>query len=166
MTFGDMQFLKKMGIDPPSLDDPLPSSLPPPPPPEATIPKLTEEDARWLKDLRVAWGHEVEPEFVVPKTLREYLALFPTGIREAVEAVAEELGLRLTDGSLENLTHEIKEMFIGFDEEGWEDVIAMYEAFPPIRPREDRSEHFQSYVEMRVRAALPVVLGNMGAEER
>ena len=88
MTLGDFQFMKEIGIEPSGLDDPFPGSLPPPPPPKLPIPKLAEEDSRWLEDLRVAWEHEVEPDFVPPKTLPEYLARFPTGIREAVGEVA------------------------------------------------------------------------------
>lgn len=56
MTNGDFQFMKEMGIEPCGLDDQFPNSLPPPPPPEAPIPRLTEEDARWLQNLGVLWG--------------------------------------------------------------------------------------------------------------
>lgn len=86
MTFGDIEFLKEVGIDPRSLGS-LPTS---PPPPETPILKLAEEDSRPLRE-PVAWEHEPEPEFIVPKTLPEYLARFPTGIREAVGEVVREM---------------------------------------------------------------------------
>jgi hypothetical protein len=166
MTNGDLQFLKEMRIEPSGLDDPFPGPLPPPPPAEAPIPKLTEEESRWLQDLRVAWENGPEPEFIPPKTLREYLTRFPNGIREAVGEVAWEMGLAMSGGGLDGLAQGIVQMFLDFAAADLEDVVAMYVTFRPIRPREDRSEHFHSYVKMRVRAALPVVLGNMGVDER
>jgi hypothetical protein len=162
MTFSDTQFLKAIGIDPCSLGAPSPSPHTPPPPAEAPVPKLAEEDSRWLHDLRVAWEHEPEPEFIVPKTLPEYLGRYPTGIREAVGVVAKELGLALLDSGLDDLAREVKEMFIGFDEEGLEDVIAMFPFDTAFRPRagEHGSAKFQRYVQFRVRACVPVVLEN------
>ena len=68
MTDSDIQFLKKVGVEPCHLDDPFPSSL-------------SEKNP--------------EPDFSPPKNLREYLTLYPTGIRKAVEAAAKELGLDL-----------------------------------------------------------------------
>jgi hypothetical protein len=56
-------------------------------------------------------------------------------------------------------------MFLSFCPD-LEDIVEMYVTFRPIRPREDRSEHFHSYVKMRVKAALLTLLGNMGADER
>jgi hypothetical protein len=86
MTYDDRKFMKEVGIDPRSLGDPFPSPLPSPPPSEAPIPNLTEEDARWLLNFGVMWD-EPEPAFIPPKTLPEYLVRYPTGIREAGEAV-------------------------------------------------------------------------------
>lgn len=156
MTLGDIQFLKAMGIDPRSLGDPSPSSLPSPPPTEVPIPKLAEEDSRWLLNLGVMWDDEVEPEFVPPRTLGEYLGRFPTAIRETVEAVAKELGLALPDGGLDDLAQEIENMFVGFDEEGLEDVIAMFPFDTTFRPKagENGSAKFQRYVRFRVKAAV------------
>ncbi len=77
MTHVDTEFLKGVGIDPRSVGDPFPGPLPSPTPSEVPIPKLTEEDARWLRDLRVSWEHEPEPEFIPPKTLQEYLGPLP-----------------------------------------------------------------------------------------
>jgi hypothetical protein len=165
MTPENMQFLREVGIDPSSLDDPSPSPLPPPPPSEAPIPKLAEKDARWLQNLGVVWS-ESEPEFIPPGTLVEYLKRYPNGIREAVCVGAMELGITLLVGGVDDLAKDITQMFLDFDALGFEDVIAMYVTFRPIRPLEDMSEHFHSYVEMRVRAALPVVLGNTGAVGR
>ena len=165
MTDGDFQFMKEIGIEPSGLDDPFPGPLPPPPPTEAPIPRLTEEDSRWLQDLRVAWEHEPQPGFVPPGTLPEYLARYPNGIRQAVGEVSQELGLALPDGGLDDLAQGIVQMFLDFAAADLEDVVAMYVTFRPIRPREDRSEHFHSYVKMRVRAALPILIGNMGADE-
>jgi hypothetical protein len=160
MTLGDIQFLKAMGIDPRSLGDPFPTSLPPPPT-EAPIPKLAEEDSRWLQNLRVIWN-ETEHDGIPPKTLREFLTRCPTGMRQAVEAVASEMGLALPDGGLDDLAQKIKEMFIGFDEEGMEDVIAMFPFDTFFRPRPEApiSANFQTYVKFRIRACVPVALRN------
>ena len=127
MTPGDIEFLKAVGIDPRSLGDPLPSPPPSPPPSEVPILKLAEGDSRWLQDLRVAWEHEPEPEFVPPKTLHEYLTRFPTGIREAVGEVANELGIALPGSGLDDLAQEITQMFLDFLEADLEDVVALYE---------------------------------------
>jgi hypothetical protein len=159
MTDGDIQFLKKMGIDPRSLGDPFPNPLPSSPPSEAPIPKLTEEDARWLINLGVTWELETEPEFIPPKTLPEYLVRYPNGVREATEEAAKSLDLNLASGDLDALAQDVITMFLSFCPD-LEDIVEMYVTFRPIRPREDRSEHFHSYVRMRVKAALPVVLGN------
>jgi len=166
MTHGDIEFLKAVGIDPPGFGEPSSDPLSPPSPAGMPFPMLTAEDARWLLILGVTWGHGVEPEFIPPKTLQEYLTRYPTGIREAVGEVADELGIALPDNGLDDLSQEITRMFLGFLDADLEDAVAMYVTFRPIRPREDRSEHFHSYVKMRLRAALPVVLGNMGADGR
>jgi len=158
MTDGDFQFMKEIGIEPSGLDDPFPTSLPPPPPAEAPIPKLTEEDARWLLNLGVVWGHEVEPEFGPPKTLREYLGRFPTGIREAVGEVANELGLALPDGGLDDLAQEITQMFLDFLEADLEDVVELYGFYKSMRPGLCGVGGFHAYIRFRVAACVPVVL--------
>jgi hypothetical protein len=157
MTDGDLQFMKDVGIEPSGLDDPFPTSLPPPPPAEAPIPKLTEEDSRWLQDLRVAWEHEPEPEFVPPKTLREYLTRFPNGIREAVGEVAWEMGLAMSGGGLDDLTQEITQMFLDFAALGFEDVVALYEFHRTLRPE---GFSFPDYMKFRVKACVETVLQN------
>ena len=58
------------------------------PPAIAPVPKLAAKDSRWLQNLPVAWKQEPEPEFVPPKTLPEYLARFPNGIRAAASVLA------------------------------------------------------------------------------
>jgi hypothetical protein len=156
MTHDDIQFLKVVGIDPSCLGDPLAGPFTPLPPAEPPVPKLPEDDSRWLRNLRVVWEHETEPEFEPPKTLSEYLDRFPHGISEATLAVANEMGLRLTDGSLEDLAQEIKDMFVGFDEEGLEDVVALFPFHQSLRP----GFSFHDYMKFRVRACVPVVLQN------
>ena len=164
MTYGDGQFLRELGIDPCLLDDPFPRPLPPPLPPESLIPSLTEKDACWILNLGVTWEHEPELGFVPPKSLREYLVRYPNCIREAVEVAAKRLGLDLSDDDLDTLAQNVITMFLSFCPD-LEDIVEMYMTFRPIRPGEERSEHFHSYVKMRVRAALLTLLGNMGADE-
>jgi hypothetical protein len=156
MTLGDIQFLKAVGIVPCDLGCPLPPAQPPTPPAEAPIHHFTENDARWLQNLGVICD-EPEPEFVPPKTLPEYLARFPHGIRDATEAVAMELELLLTDGGLEDLAHEVEEMFVSFLDGDLEDVVALYEFHRSLRPE---GLSFPDYMKFRVRACVPVVLQN------
>ncbi len=166
MSHTDSQFMKEMGIEPCHLDDPAPSSLPPPLPPEAQLPSLTEADARWLLNLGVILEEDPEPGFVLPKTLQEYLARYPGGIREATGKAAEELGLDFTEGYLDGLALEILKMFLGFEKADLEDIVEMYAYPPPMPPERYMSVRFHGYIRHRVRAALPVVLGNMRAEGR
>jgi hypothetical protein len=161
MTFGDIQFLKAAGIEPSSLQDPFPRPLLPPPHPEAPIPKLAEEDSRWLQDLRVAWEHEPEPEFVPPKTVPEYLARFPTGIRQAVGDIAKELGLALSGSGLDDLAQEITQILVGFVEADLEDVIALYEFHRSLR---SGAFCFPDYMKFRVKACVETVLQNRIAD--
>jgi hypothetical protein len=161
MTISDVQFLKEMGIDPRSLDDPFPSPLPSPPAPdEAPIPKLAEKDSRWLQDLRVTWEQDPEPGFVPPKTLQEYLTKHPTGINEATRAVAKEMGIALPAGVLDDLAQEITQMFLDFLAADLEDVVAMFPFDKSFRPRagEHGSAKFQRYVRFRVKAAVQSLL--------
>jgi hypothetical protein len=164
VTNGDIKFLRELGIEPSSLDDASPSSLPPPLPPEALIHKLMEKDACWLQNLGVRWEEDPEPGFIPPKSLREYLTRFPNGIREATEEAAKSLDLNLSGGDLDTLAQNVITMFLSFCPD-LEDIVEMYMTFRPIRPGEERSEHFHSYVKMRVRAALLTLLGNRGADE-
>jgi len=160
MTCGDIEFLKAIGIDPCCLDDPSPDPLTSPPPAEAPVPKLAEEDSHWLHDLRVAWEQEPEPEFIVPKTLPEYLGRYPTGIREAVGVVAKELGLAMPDGGLDEVAQEVSQMFLDFLALDLEDVVAMFpfDKFFHRRDGEHNSAAFHRYVRFRVKAAVQVVL--------
>jgi hypothetical protein len=157
MTDGDMEFMRKLGIVPCRLGA-SPSFSPQPPPTEVPIPKLTAEDARWLLNLGVVWEHEVEPDFIPPKTLREYLACFPTGIREAVEAVAHEMGLALRDSGLDNLAQEITRMFFDFAALGLEDIVELYGFYKSMHPGECGATGFHAYIRFRVAACVPVVL--------
>jgi hypothetical protein len=159
MTDGDIQFLKSAGIEPSGLEDPFPTSLTTPPPAETPTPKLTEEDASWLQNLRVTWEHEPEPEFIPPKTLREYLGRFPNGINEATRAVANEMELDLSEYDFDDLAQDIVVMFLDFSTD-LEDVVAMYPFHQPVRPGGCSSAQFHDYIRMRVAACVPVVLGN------
>ena len=76
MTNGDFRFMKEIGIEPSSPDDPFPRPLSPLLPPDAPLPRVTEEDARWLQNLGVTWEQDPEPGFDLPKTLPEYLARY------------------------------------------------------------------------------------------
>jgi hypothetical protein len=165
MTYGDRKFMMEVGIEPCTLDDRFPRPLPPPLPPGPVIPSLTEKDACWLQNLGVMREQDPEPGFKPPKSLREYLARYPSGIREATEEAAKSLDLNLPSGDLDALAQDVITMFLGFCPD-LEDIVEMYVTFRLIRPREDRSGHFHSYVKMRVKAALLTLLGNMGAGER
>jgi hypothetical protein len=126
MTDGDIKFLREMGIEPCTLYDPSPSSLPPPLPPEALIHKLMEKDACWLQNLGVMWEQEPEPDFIPPKSLREYLARYPNGITEAVGKAAKELEADLPDYyDLDDLAQDIVAMFLEFSQD-LEDIVQMY----------------------------------------
>jgi hypothetical protein len=157
VTNGDIKFLRELGIEPSSLDDPSPSSLPPPLPPEALIHKLMEKDACWLQNLGVMWEQEPEPDFIPPKSLREYLARYPNGITEAVRKAARRLGLGLSDDDLDDLAQDIVLMFLDFSTD-LEDIFEMYPLHPPMRPGGCRSQHFHHYLKLRVRAAMLTLL--------
>ena len=157
MTHDDIQFLKAVGINHCSLGDLLTGPLTPAPVTEAPILKLTGEDARWLQTLRVAWEHEVEPEFVPPTTLREYLVRFSDGVRQAVGEVAREMGLAMLDGGLDELALEVTQMFTGFVEADLEDVVALHGFHRSLHPE---GLSFHDYMKFRVRACVPVVLQN------
>ncbi len=155
MSHSDGQFMKEMGIEPCHLDDPVPRPLPPPLPPGPVIPKLTEKDACWLLNLGVMWEREPEPDFMPPKSLREYLARYPNGIREAVGEVAKELEADLRNYyDLDDLAQDIVVMFLELLEEDLEDIVEMYVTCPPPRPGRCRLQHFHLYIRLRVRAAV------------
>jgi len=155
MTEWDIQFLKKMGIDPCSLGDPSPDPLPSPPTVKASVPKLAEGDSRWLQELRVSWENEPEPYSVPPKTLPEYLSRYPTGIRAAVGEVAKEMELALSDGDLDSLAQDIVQMFLDFLAGDLEDVVALYEFHRSLRPG---GFSFPDYMKFRVKACVETVL--------
>jgi len=157
LTFGDIKFLKEVGIEPRVLDDPFPRPLPPPLPPGPVIPALTKQDARGLLSLGVAWEHEPEPDFIPPRTLREYLTRCPTGIREAMGEAAKELGIALPGGGLDDLAQDIVVMFLDFAVD-LEDIVEMYPFHPPVRPGERRSAHFNDYIRLRVRLGVETLL--------
>jgi hypothetical protein len=140
MTHGDRKFMMEVGLEPCTLDDPFPHSLPPLLPPEPLIPSLTEKDACWLQNLGVMWEHEPEPDFIPPKNLREYLARYPNGIKEAVEVAAKRLGLDLSDDDLDDLAQDAIVMFLDFAATGLGDIFDMYPFRPPMRPWGCQSE--------------------------
>ena len=70
MSYRDRKFMMEVGVEPCTLDDPFPHSLPPPLPPGPPIPSLMEKDACWLLNLGVRWEREPEPDFIPPKSLR------------------------------------------------------------------------------------------------
>ncbi|MGA2608710.1 MAG: hypothetical protein ABSH01_14795 [Terriglobia bacterium] len=158
MTRRDEQFLKEMGIECCHLDDPFPSSLPPPPPPGPVIPALLEKDARWLLDLGVLWEEDAEPGFVPPKSLREYLARYPNGMRRAVGEAAKRLGLDLSDDDMDDMAQDLIVMFLDFAATGLEDIFDMYPFRPPMRPWGCRSAQFREYVTLRVMAGMLAML--------
>jgi hypothetical protein len=157
MTHGDRKFMMEVGIEPCTLDDPFPRPLPSPLPPGPLMPRLTEKDACWLLNLGVMWEREPEPDFMPPKSLREYLARYPTGIREAVEVAAKRLGLDLPDDDLDDLGQDIVVVFLESSTD-LEDVVEMHVTCPPPRPGRCRSQHFHHYLKLRVRAAMLTLL--------
>ena len=159
MTHGDRKFMMEVGIEPCTLDDPFPRPLPPRLPPGPLIPSLTEKDARWLLNLGVMWEHEPELGFVPPRSLREYLARYPTGIRETVGEAAKELEADLPDYyDLDDLAQDIVAMFLELLEKDLEDIVEMYVTCPPPRPGRCRSQHFHHYLKLRVRVAMLTLL--------
>jgi hypothetical protein len=156
MTSSDRKFLREIGIEPGTLDDPFPHSLPPTP--GSVIPSLTEKDACWLGKLKVMWEEDPEPGFVPPKGLREYLARYPDGMRRAVREAARRLGLDLSDDDMDDMAQDLILMFLDFAAAGLEDIIGMYPFRPPMRPAGCRSEQFHEYVTLRVMSGMLAML--------
>jgi len=80
------------------------------------------------------WEEDPEPGFVPPKSVRGYLARYPNGMREAVEAASGRLGLDLSDGDLDDLAQDIIVMSLEFAVNGLEDLVEMYAFHPPVSP--------------------------------
>jgi hypothetical protein len=160
MTYDDITFLRQLGIDHRSLGDPSPGSLPAQSPAEGPVPALTAEDARWLLNLGVTWEHGVEPEFIPPRCLEEYLSRHPDGIREAVGEVAADMGLALPGSGLDHLAREVTRMFVDFAALGLEDVVELYGYYKSMRPGLCGAGGFHAYVKLRVTACVPVALKN------
>ena len=158
MTDGDRQFMKEAGIEPCDFHDLLPRALTSPPGVGPTILSLTEKDARWLRNLGILWEKEPEPDFVPPRTFKEYLSRYPNGIREAVEKVAGELGLARSGEGLDGLARDIIAMFQDFVAGDLEDIVEMYPFHGLVGPGEDGAAHFHHYIRFRVKAALQTLL--------
>ena len=109
-------------------------------------------------NLGVRWEREPEPDFIPPRSLREYLARYPNGIRETVREAAKELEADLPDyNDLDDLVQDIVVMFLDFSTD-LEDIVEMHVTCPPPRPGRCRSQHFHLYIRLRVRAALRTLL--------
>ena len=67
MTDADKKFMGQVGIEPFTLCDPFPASLPRPLPPRRVIPTLMEKDARWLHNLGIVWEQDPEPGSSYPR---------------------------------------------------------------------------------------------------
>jgi hypothetical protein len=158
MTYGDRKFMMEVGIEPCTLDDPFPRPLAPRLPPGPVIPSLTEKDACWLLSLGVRWEREPEPDFIPPRSLREYLSGHPNGIRDAVGDVAKEMGLAMLDSGLDDLAQDIEQMFLDFAALGFEDVVGLYGFYKSMRPGLCGVGGFHAYVKLRMAACVPVVL--------
>jgi len=156
MTYGDRKFMMEVGIEPCTLYDPFPGSLPPPP--GSVIPSLAEKDACWLGKLKVMWEEDPEPGFVPPKSVRECLGRYPNGMRRAVGEAAKRLGLDLSDDDLDDMAQDLIVMFLDFAANGFEDIMEMYPLRPPMRPWGCQSEQFREYVTLRVMAGMLAML--------
>ena len=99
MTLQDSDFLRAVGIQPYDLDEGMAS----------------------------LWKVEPKPDFIPPTYLQEYLACYPTGIRDAVGEVAGGMELVLPGGGLDALAQNIEKMFLDFLADDLEDVVALYE---------------------------------------
>jgi hypothetical protein len=119
---------------------------------------LAEEDSLWLRNLRVAWEHEPEPDFVPPASLSQYLLRYPNGVREATEKAVNQMGIVLPDSGLDSLAKEIVQMWVDFAALGLEDVIELFNFYRSMHPGGCESEHFEEYIRMRAAACVPVVL--------
>lgn len=156
MTKRDIQFLKAIGVEPIIPDDPVPSPLPAALPPGPLFPSLTVRDANWLLSFGVMWEQEPEPGFTPPDNLREYLARYPNGVREAVAQSARELRIALPE-DVEALAQDVTEMFLDFCTD-LEDIVERYRSQPPTPCGECRSEHFHRYIRRRLKAGLLTLL--------
>ena len=157
MTSNDTKFMKEIGIEPCDLDKPFQPSLRLHLP-EVLTPTLADKDFLWLLNLGVIWGPDPTPEFVPPENLREYLDRYPSGIRNAVEEVARELKLRLSDDKLDDLAQQIIVMFLEYAESE-DDLVEAYSLSPPPQPGENRRVHFHTYFNRCMRAGLLTQLG-------
>jgi hypothetical protein len=158
MTKRDIEFLRAIGVEPCLLDGPFPSSLPPPLPSGPLISSLTEKDALWLLSFGVMWEQESEPGFTTPRNLREYLARYPNGIREAVKRAAKELRIAQSE-NVEVLAQDVIVILLDFSTD-LDDIVEMYPFQPPMPHGGCRSEHFHRYIGQRVRAVLLTLLRN------
>jgi hypothetical protein len=152
MTSNDTKFMKEIGIEPCDLDKPFQHSLPLLPA-ESLIASLTEEDIFWLLKLGVNWGPDPTPDFVPPENLRKYLDRYPHGIRKAVEEVARELKLRLSDDELDDLAQQIIVMFLEFAQNA-DDLVEAYSLSPTPQPGENLSVRFHTHFNRCIRAAM------------
>lgn len=131
VTDADKKFMTEMGIEPCTLGDPFPSPL---------------------------LEQEAESGFVPPKTLWEYLARYPSGIRKATESAAAELGLVPPFGGLDAWARGLTEMSLGFAQADLEDIVGLFPYRQHLCRGETESERFHYYINLRVKAALPILL--------
>jgi hypothetical protein len=84
----DSAFLRKVGIEPCVLDDPIPKRPSSREPEGPEIPPVTEHDEKWLSSCGVTREPEPEPRFQPPASSLEYLEKYPDRIVETVREVA------------------------------------------------------------------------------
>ena len=157
MTSRDTKFIEEIGIEPSERNNPSQRLLPPLPP-ESLILSLTKRDVFWLLKLEVPSGADPAPDFSPPKNLREYLDHYPHGIRKAVEAIAKELRLKLSDDELDELAQQIIFMFLECAENE-EDLVETCSLSSPHRLGETRSVHFHTYFNLCIKAGMLTLLG-------
>jgi hypothetical protein len=156
MTSKDTMFMNEIEIEPSHLNTPSERLLPPLPP-ESLIPCLTEKDIFWLQKVGVPWGAEPAPDFVPPKNLPKYLEHYPHGIRRAVEVIAKELKLKLSDDEHDELAQQITVMLLECAQSA-EDLVETYSLSSSQQLEENLSAHFHTYINLCIKAAILVLL--------
>jgi hypothetical protein len=155
MTSKGTMFMNEIGIEPSDPNNSSERILPPPP--ESQNPSLTERDIFWLQEVGAPWEADPAPDFVPPKNLPEYLDHYPHGIRKAMEAIAKELNLKLSDDDLEELAQQITVMFLECAEDE-EDLVETFSLSSSRHIGENLSVHFHTYFNLCVKAGILVLL--------
>lgn len=114
--------------------------------------ELSVRDHEFLESLNVSWDDGPRKGFKVPRTLREYLDLYPDSIKLAVEEAGHEIGCIAPDDSLDDWEKKDIDRLLGSVAERVEDIFKTYPPTP--LGKQSRTEHLHAYVQEAVQAAF------------